>query len=459
MKKTISVLLACYLVFSVLSISITTSADEDNNVSRAIGNFSSELFKHTYQQGNIGKNMIVSPLSLYTDTAMLDNGAANQTQSEILSMLQGGDENITQDDLNNYFKNYMQSISNDKIVNMANCVYFSDRDDIKINNGFVKTAKNFYYAEVFQAPPDNSTINRINNWASDNTNGAIKDIVGNDDINEETNSVLLNAVAFYGEWEDKYTDSQIRSFPFNNYDGSTYEADFLCDTLDTYYSDDKAVAFTRPYKGDYEFIAILPNEDVGIDKYIETMDGSTINNLLNNSNWADVYTRIPKFEFNNDLILNDTLRKMGMVEAFDFSKADFSQLAPSTDKNTYISNVKQKTHIRLDENGTKAEAVTVYDDIVYGAAQPWEEIEIYLDRPFIFMIYDTLNSQPLFIGTVCELSADLQPKGDFTSSIVKSSNFRGVVVALIAAIILICVVFVTIILIKKRSKKKQSENI
>ena len=427
MKRTISGIIACCIIFTALLPAITASAEADDNVNQAICNFCSDLFKRTYRDGNSGRNMIVSPLSLYADVAMLDNGAVNNTQSEILSMLQSGDSTITQADLNEYFKQYMAFTANGDTVNMANLIYFSDSDNIMINENFVNTAKDYYNADVFTAPPNNDTIDRINNWASENTNRAIDKVVGNDDVNPDTVSVLLNAIAFNGVWENKFADDQIRKKQFSNYTGSTTEVEFLSDTVDSYYQDDNAVAFTRPYDGNYEFIGILPNEEIGVDKYIETMDGSTIDNLLANRLDDSAKIMIPKFEFDNDLDLKSTMIDMGMPEAFMPGTADFSELVTADNGSPYISKVKQLTHVKLDENGTKAEAVTVI--IMSKNAVALEDYEIYLDRPFVFVIYDKVNKMPLFIGTVCDMSDnasensyDTDVTADRNSSLSESSD-------------------------------------
>lgn len=384
---------------------------ERKGINDALRKFSSEFFKHTYQKGKEENvtNMIVSPLSLYTDLAMLENGTANKTQEEILNMLTNCNDRLSENTINEYVKRYMKEANKDKVLHIANSVYISNREDIRVNPDYVDKVNDYYNADVFRATPDDATVNRINKWCYDNTNGAIRDVLKPGSLSEDTNSILINAVAFDGEWTTKFQKDDIQTDEFTNYNGSKTNVEFLCGDASYYYDDDKALAFKQGYKGNYSFLAILPNEDVGIDKYISEMDENTIRNLLNNGCFGDVHTKIPKFEFAGSYELKDTLKSMGMVEAFDGNKADLSRLAPSEIEgvNTFVSDVQQITHVKLDENGTKAEAVTIINDTDCSTElDSFKQVYIYLDRPFIFMIYDDENNLPIFVGTVGNMSND-----------------------------------------------------
>ena len=102
-------------------------------------------------------------------------------------------------------------------------------------------------------------------------------------------------------------------------------------------------------------------------------------------------------------MLNDSLQRLGMINAFDSEKADFSSMGKYADKNIYISRVIHKTKIEVDEKGTKAGAVTAAEMDTTSA--PIEEPkEIILDRPFIYMIVDTEENLPLFIGSLMNVN-------------------------------------------------------
>ena len=159
----------------------------------------------------------------------------------------------------------------------------------------------------------------------------------------------------------------------------------------------------------YAFVAILPNKDVGIDEYIEKyFTADTFKDGVNNSYESEVHAKIPKFEFECTYNLGDDLKALGIKSAFDEKEADFSGMADivgnnSEEKNIYLNDVVHKTYISVDEEGTKAKTYTGFGFSMDLGAMAVKEINITLDRPFIFAIYDYKEQVPVFIGTVNDL--------------------------------------------------------
>ena len=373
--------------------------DTPDNPAQGIRSFSSDFFRNVHQKGS---NTIVSPISLYTALAMLENGSSGNTREELFSLLAGGSDKFGEGDINSYMHNYIEKSNNNDVLHMANTLYVTNREDVIIDPDYAETIERDYFGEIFRATPDNATVDRINSWASKHTNGAIKKVLSEDSLNENTNSILLNATAFNGTWKRKYESDSIHNGTFTNYDNTTSEVDFMYRTLDEFYKDDLALAFRQSYEGGYSFMAILPNKGVTPEDYIRFMNGSTIDNLFSEEHYATVYTKLPKFEINGKYSLNDVLREMGMNNAFKPYDADLTRFVKtSPEYNTYVSDVRQLTHIKLDENGTKAEAVTIIgNDDVGCATDDDEEVEIYLDRPFIYVIYDDAHNIPIFMGVI-----------------------------------------------------------
>lgn len=108
---------------------------------------------------------------------------------------------------------------------------------------------------------------------------------------------------------------------------------------------------------------------------------------------------MPKFETEYDVEMSDILKEMGMPIAFEPTKADFAGIGTSTEGGVYISRVLHKTFISVGEKGTKAGAATVVEANC-GSAMPREPKEVYLDRPFVYMLIDCENNIPFFIGTL-----------------------------------------------------------
>jgi serpin B len=109
-----------------------------------------------------------------------------------------------------------------------------------------------------------------------------------------------------------------------------------------------------------------------------------------------VQLRLPKFTFESQFSLPDQLSAMGMPSAFDPTLADFSGMTGNRD--LFISDVIHKAFVAVDEKGTEAAAATVA--IMELAMAPASNISLIVDRPFIFLIRDTVSGQILFLGRV-----------------------------------------------------------
>lgn len=393
------------------------SAADSEKINYGINCFTAELFKSEYEKrADKSDNVFLSPLSVYTALSVLDNGAGGETQSELNALLGGiypdgksGGTPIEIDNLNAYFKEYMNGLGGENTkLNMANSVWVMKRDDIKLNNVFKNNVSEFYSADIFNEKAD-TAVESINNWVSDKTDEMINGILDDGDVLANNVAILLNAVAFDGKWEKEYEEDSVLDDVFQNYDGSVCNTDFMYSTEDCYFSDDNAKGFIKNYQGDgdkqYSFVAILPNEDVGIDKYVtEYFDENTICDYAENAKSVDVQTSLPKFSFDTEYKLEGTLSDMGMNTAFDAAAADFTKLAEADD-NVFVGKIIHKAFVDVNEKGTKAAAVTaitMYDNAAVAVEE--EVYEVYLDRPFVFAIYDKQEKVPVFIGTVCDLN-------------------------------------------------------
>ncbi|MCL2539727.1 MAG: serine protease, partial [Oscillospiraceae bacterium] len=175
--------------------------------------------------------------------------------------------------------------------------------------------------------------------------------------------------------------------------------DFMYSEENIYLDDGKAIGFVKPYIGGYSFVALLPKENVGINKYIESLTGERFLNILKKAKSATVIASVPKFEYTYDVSMGSVLKTLGMPDAFDANKADFSRMGTSSGGPLCISEVLHKTYIAVDERGTKAGAATAV--IMAEGASPQEKIKyIDLDRPFVFAIIDNATNLPVFLGTL-----------------------------------------------------------
>ena len=187
---------------------------------------------------------------------------------------------------------------------------------------------------------------------------------------------------------------------FTKEDGTKQTVEFMFSEENIYLESENATGFMKNYKGgDYAFVAILPNEGINIEEYIASLDGESLYELLSNREKTVVNTFTPKFETEYDIELSKALEAMGMVDVFYGNKADLTGVGTSNAGNLFVSRVLHKTYICVDENGTKAGAATAVEiDCESALADPPKQV--YLNRPFVYMIMDTETYKPLFIGTM-----------------------------------------------------------
>ena len=362
-----------------------------------VTDFAIRLFKASEESG---KNTLISPLSVLCALAMTANGAEEETLAQMEEVL-----GMTTEELNLYLYSYMQNLPQGEKykLSLANSIWFTEDERFTVNQDFLQTNANYYGADIYKAPFDKQTLKDINNWVKQNTDEMIPEIL--DQIPTEAIMYLVNALAFEAEWSEIYEKHQVKDGEFTKEDETKQDVKFMYGSEGTYLEDEKATGFMKRYKGGkYAFVAMLPNEGVSVSEYIASLDGESLNALLANPQYATVHTSIPKFETEYKVEMSEILKSMGMTEAFDMYNADFEGLGTSTGGNIYISRVLHKTFISVGEKGTKAGAATVVEMKDGAAAEPQEPKEVYLDRPFVYMLVDCENNIPFFIGTMMDVN-------------------------------------------------------
>jgi serpin B len=357
--------------------------------------FSVELFKKAYEETQ-GENTLISPLSVLLALSMTANGADGVTLSEMESVL-GGGADITK--LNEFLFSYVQELYSGEgsKLGIANSIWMKDNNSFSVKEEFLQTNKAYYGADIFKSAFDDSTLTDINNWVNNNTDGLIEEII--DEISEDAVMFLINAIIFDAEWERVYYENNIHSRDFTAYNGEIQSVQMMYASEWQFISDKKATGFIKPYKGNhYSFAALLPNEGVSIDDYVGSLTGGELIKTLENVQQTEVRTVLPKFSFDYDLSMNGVLEAMGIEQAFMPDKADLSKLGLSEKGDLFISEVKHKTFIEVDELGTKAGAVTMVEIKANGVFS--EPKAVILDRPFVFMLIDNNQNLPIFIGVV-----------------------------------------------------------
>ncbi|MDO5344838.1 MAG: serpin family protein [Lachnospiraceae bacterium] len=361
-----------------------------------ITDFSVRLLQECAQEN---ENLMISPVSVMAVFAMLGNGAAGETLTQMEAVF-----GMKMPELNQYLQVYLDALAKSKGCewNIGNSIWLNGEGGAgAVKESFLEANTGYHGAEVVSLPFDEAALERVNQWVSDKTNGRIDRML--DDISPDSMMYLINAIAFQGEWAKAYEEYQIEDGIFTKEDGTEQETKLMYSEESSYLSDDTASGFLKYYQGSrYAFAALLPEEGVALQDYLSSLTGEKLYGVLQNAREATVYTKLPKFKSEYSVELNTALEQMGITDAFQ-ELADFSGIS---DIPLRVDRVLHKTFIDVNEHGTEAAAATIVETKAM-AAFPGEDDEqqiyqVYLDRPFLYMIVDTDSMNPIFIGTVTQ---------------------------------------------------------
>ncbi|MBQ6251459.1 serpin family protein [Ruminococcus sp.] len=385
----------------------------DEEFAKAEMNLGVNILKKSFSpRENGSKNFLISPVSISTALAMTANGADGNTRDQMEQLLGSG---LTLDQINEYMAYYKNNLPDEKKekLYLANSIWFRDDPTFKVQDGFLETNKKFYDSEIYQTPFNDTTVDDINSWVNNNTKSMIPQLFKHGDLDPKADVIpmmtLINTLYFEAEWENIYEETDVHDQKFTDINGEKHDIKGMYSQEYCYYDLGDADAFRKYYKNrDFSFVGILPKEN-DIESYVNNLDADKLLEGLKQSedpSTFDLFVTIPKFKYNYDATLKDVLRDLGMEDAFDETKADFSKINDLSVEGAdplYIGDVIHKTRIEMAEKGTKAAAVTAVMMISAVAPVPEKkEIHIELTRPFVYMILDK-NDVPVFIGAATQL--------------------------------------------------------
>ena len=361
--------------------------------SRAYG-FALDLLRQSVD----GDNVLVSPLSALSALAMAENGASGETLAQ-MEQVAGMDA----DELTNLLQAY-GTLGDDPPLSLANSIWLRDSDGLVVEDAFLEACGGHLGSQVFSAPFDGSTVDDVNAWVSEETHEMIPQML--DEIPDGAQILLVNALAFEGDWEEPFEEAMVAPDTFTCEDGARRDVTMMRSIEGDYLESELATGFIKPYAGyDYAFVGLLPAEGVSVSELLEELDGSALRSLLTPVEGIVAEIGLPQFTTSYEAELSDALQALGITNAFDPELADFSRMGRGEEGPLFISDVLQKTFIDVNEEGTRAAAATVITT-GDGAAAPEEPHairEVILDRPFVYLIVDLCADMPIFIGVVVDI--------------------------------------------------------
>jgi serpin B len=383
---------------------VTSPSTSPNHIQTLVNNnndFAFDLYQSLKTQGG---NLIYSPYSISLALAMTYAGARGNTESQMAQVLHFLSQNQTHPafnalDLQLAERGKAQSEEETPLqLDIANAVWAEQT--YPFLQSFLDTIALNYGAGIRLVDFINQyeTVRKeINSWVSDQTQDKIKDLIPEGLLNSYTRMVLVNAIYFKADWLQRFSPDSTQEAPFYLLDGSEVTVPTMNQiAFSPYAQGDGWQAIELAYQGQMAAMTIILPDDGRFEEVESGLDAGTVSTILESLQRTQVQLALPKFKFESEFDLPEQLIALGMTDAFDPDKANFSGMTERND--LYIGAVIHKAFVAVDEKGTEAAAATAVIAVESGV--PVSDVTLRIDRPFIFLIRDIPTGQILFIGRV-----------------------------------------------------------
>jgi serpin B len=362
-------------------------------------------------------NFFISPYSISTALAMTYAGARGETEQQMADALHF---TLPQERLHVSFYNldtllkqrgkaeiYVgepgEELTKETVdgfrLNIANAIW--GQEGYSFLQQYIETIMTYYGCGLryldFINDPEAARL-EINDWASNQTEGRINNLLGPGSLSALVRLVLANATYFKANWAHEFNKSMTTDGDFTLLDGSTVTVPMMQQRHQFSYAEgDTYQAIRLPYLSDELAMTILLPRDGEFESFENSLDSQILQDILAKMESREVDLSLPKFTFESSYRLNEVLSEMGMPAAFS-GGADFSGMTGNQD--LFIGSALHKTFVSVDEVGTEAAAVTVIIMMGSAPSPPPTVVSFTADRPFIFLIQDIETGSILFMGRV-----------------------------------------------------------
>ncbi|XP_013877156.1 serpin A3-5 [Austrofundulus limnaeus] len=366
-------------------LSLVTSANKD---------FAFSLYRELVNSDSQGKNIFFSPVCVSVILAAFSVGARGETHQQIFDGLAFSNFNLSQTDVNQGFCRIVRSKQAEE-VNSADTAVFVDHLFNPLPE-FLEVLKHFYCTEGFTVDfKTQDSINTINKYVSDETNGKIKEVV--DSLSPNTVLFLLSFIYYKGNWVTAFNPALTKMDEFHVAENETVSVQMM-KTEESFYLYDEAIntsVLHLPFNNSYSMLLLMPDDMRTLENIISPAHVTEWLRVGKSSffsmfGYCNIY--IPKFSIKTSYLLNDVLKKMGMTDMF--VDADLSGISKLHD--LAVSKVVHRAVLDVDEAGATAAATTGVAINETSCLKP----DLKYDRPFILMIIERSTEIILFIGKV-----------------------------------------------------------
>jgi serpin B len=379
---------------------------------RAENAFAFDVFARLHQQPG---NVFLSPYSLYSAIGMAYLGARGTTAPQIAHVLhldptlEGNGRNASSEFAHDLTQSAMFGGQRpmDFHFHTENAVWMSPR--FQIRPRYAKAIKQNFagmIATVDFAHPSVAAA-RINQWVATATAGRINSLISPADLSARTRMILTNAVYFRARWSitEIFAKSLTKSGSFHPSAGLTVTVPMMHQTGMLPIAQADGVKVLRlDYDGPAAMFIILPDRASDLKRIEGGLSAAELDRWVAiqnkpSNNPPYVIVTLPRFAANNNFMLTNTLKSLGMPAAFS-PRSDFNGIAASADGRLTLSGVIQQSAITVDETGTEAMAATGLEAVSASAAMPNPPPPILFNanHPFLYVIRADGTGAILFIG-------------------------------------------------------------
>ena len=363
--------------------------------------FSVSLLREEYEAEE-KEDVLLSPASAAISTGLVLEGAAGCTQQQLLALLgaENGDRyadgcRALQSVLTGNPRGYFQ---------LANSMWVRNELEAAVLPDFIERNETHYGALLKAAPFDDTLIPLLNTWVSENTGGRIDKLM-DPPLDSDLAMLLGNALSFEGKWKDAFPKENTRDSLFHASSGDLTLPMMTRTKEGLLYRGDGVSAALLPYQDDRTAMLVaLPEGE--LHDLVEGLTADRIGEWMDNMASCQLQLTMPRFSLTYDTDLSGSYKGLGVTDAFDSGRADFSAMADVSrvpGGGLYVGDILHKTALEVDEQGTKAAAITFFNMAPKSAAPQYESLT--LDRPFLCAIIDRPTGAVLFIGTVSNPTA------------------------------------------------------
>ncbi len=348
-------------------------------------------------------NLFISPWSIHTALSMTYEGARSTTADEMREVLHLWDNDTSRRDSYCKMSDRIKEEDSEFDLYTANAIW--PQEGFPFGEDFLGIIGNTYGSGVESVDYENdheAARETINEWAMERTKDKIDELLPPGSVDPLTRLVLTNAIYFKGKWILPFDPDSTRDTDFRLADGSRIDVPMMSmgheDAHFKYTETKDLQAIELPYDGsEISMTIILPKEN-DLGSLGEKLDIDMISDITDDLNERDVDLFLPRFEMTRESSLVTHLDDLGMVSAFG-TDADFSGMC---DTPLFISEVRHKAFIEVNEEGTEAAAATGV--VMTLSADPsWSTFRA--DHPFIFLIRHRDTGNILFMGKVMDPTA------------------------------------------------------